>query len=32
MERLGMTYEGFAMVGELPVRYYVIRRPPTKGD
>jgi RimJ/RimL family protein N-acetyltransferase len=32
MERLGMTYERLAMVGELPVRYYVIRRPPTKGD
>jgi RimJ/RimL family protein N-acetyltransferase len=31
MERLGMTYERLAMVGELPVRYYVIRRPPTKG-
>jgi RimJ/RimL family protein N-acetyltransferase len=27
MERLGMTPEGSAAVGEPPVRYYVIRRP-----
>ncbi len=27
MERLGMTYERSATVGELPVRYHVIRRP-----
>jgi RimJ/RimL family protein N-acetyltransferase len=26
MARLGMTYEGSATIGELPVRYYVIRR------
>jgi RimJ/RimL family protein N-acetyltransferase len=27
MARLGMTYEGSAIVGDLPVRYYVRARP-----